>query len=494
MHLLDLPDELLLLCCEQTDMLAARALRLSCKRLAPLVTKRLFSHVHLLPTTDSANKARSILENKDLMPFVTTISIKASLDDWDCNLDTHPTWDVLSWADDDLEDPNQEEYGIELNGEPSQIFKALLHDIGLFGNLRRVEVIFDWDAHCDDNDVSGNHKEWTAYRDPFLKSVFAALNHSEHPAGKVHSLCIHNLADLSNYELLKSDDFKAVISRLDTLELSIAAEECESSPESEIEYPERHRFFGKDLIEYWLAPTQPKLVNLKLYSNCYWGYLPKCDFRPLHFPLLKSLVFGNMTFTHDWQLDWILSHGETLQSLTLDDCPIVHDALMNHQIADSDRYVKLQSDGTPQIQYTDTPWSYAARWHEYFRKMTPGLPVLRRFGIGHGPWNSCYGEDKTTVPFLAAAELTARLRASRYVIFHGGTGPCQWIEPKNSRDGRRNYDDDDGADYQGQYDSCWDDEDVPPRPAYPDCWGRDQEALDELLAAIERRRTSGGRG
>jgi hypothetical protein len=368
----------------------------------------------------------------------------------------------------------------------------MLNDIGLFGNLRRVEVVFDWDAHCDDNDVSGNHKEWTAYRDPFLKSVFAALNHSDHPAGKVHSLCIHNLADLSNYELLKSDDFKTVISRLDTLELSIAAEECESAPESEIEYSERHIFFGKDLIEYWLAPTQSKLVNLKIYSNCYWGYLPKCDFRPLHFPLLQSLAFGNMTFTHDWQLDWILSHGKTLQSLTLDDCPIVHDALMTDYQTDPERYVILQDHAIPQSADTETHWSYAPRWHDYFAKLTTGLPYLQRFGIGHGPWNSCYGEDRTTSAFLAAAELPARLRASRYVIFHGGTGPCQWIEPENSRNGY-DVDDDVGADYEGQYDSCWDEDGVPPPPKYPDCWGRDQEALDELLAAVEGRRGGGRR-
>jgi hypothetical protein len=490
MHLFDLPNELIVLCCERTDMLAAQALRLTCKRLAPLVTKRLFSHVYLLPTTDSANKARSILENKNLMPLVTTISIKASLDD----SDEHPTWDVISWADDDLENPDQEEYGYEINGELSHVYKRMLNDIGLFGNLRRVEVIFDWEVACEDHDPSGNHKEWTEYRDPFLKNVFAALNHPNHPAAKMHSLCVRNLQDLSNYELMKSDDFKTVISRLDTLELSIATEECDASPESEIDCPERHVFFGKDLIKYWLAPIQPKLVNLKLYSNCYWGYLPKCDFRPLHFPHLKSLAFGNMTFTHDWQIDWIASHGQTLQSLTLDDCPIVHDALLSDQNLDAEGYVVLQENGSLQSHAADNPWSYATRWHDSFRKLAAGLPCLQRFGIGHGPWNSGYSEDRTTSAFLAAAELPARLRASRYVIFHGGTGPCQWIEPENSREGYNVDDDEDGAHYEGRYDSCWDEDDVPPPPTYPDCWGRDQEALDELLAAVEGRRKGGRRG
>jgi hypothetical protein len=182
-----------------------------------------------------------------------------------------------------------------------------------------------------------------------------------------------------------------------------------------------------------------------------------------------------------------------LQSLTLDDCPIVHDAMMSCHEIDSDRYVPLQSDGTPQSEYNETHWQYAPRWHDYFHKMTPGLPVLQRFGIGHGPWNGGWGEDKTTAPFQAAAELPARLRASRYVIFHGGTGPCQWIEPENAKDGYDTYDDSDGANYEGQYGSCWDDEDDPPRPAYPDCWARDQEALGGLLAAVEGRRKGGGR-
>ncbi|EDN92448.1 hypothetical protein SS1G_08311 [Sclerotinia sclerotiorum 1980 UF-70] len=35
------------------------------------------------------------------------------------------------------------------------------------------------------------------------------------------------------------------------------------------------------------------------------------------------LELGNYSFSHDWQLDWILSHGETLQVLILDFRPIV---------------------------------------------------------------------------------------------------------------------------------------------------------------------------
>ena len=480
MQLLDLPEELLALCCDHIDMLAAKAFRLTCKRMMPMATRRLFSHVHLLPTADSANKARAILGNEVLMPLVTTISIKTSLDDVD-----HPTWDIESWADDDPEDPDYEEHGIEIDGEVSRQFKALLNDIGLFKNLRRVELKFDWEVVGLHGEESGNHKEWQEYREPFLRSVFSALNHLDHPATKVHSLSICNLHDVSDYETLKSDNFKAVLSRIDTLELLIATEEESASPENDIAFPERHQFFGTDLIEFWLAPVQHNLVSLKIYSNCYWGYLPKCDLRQLHFPKLKSLAFGNMTFTHDWQLDWIISHGMNLELLSLDDCAIIHDAMVA-QALDSERYVQLQDDKSVGWDLdSETTWSFGARWHDFFRKMTVGLPRLQHFGMAHGPWNSGFGARPA---FEASASLPAQLETGRYLIFHWGTGPCQWIEPERSRYGDELTTKIAESELEKQYSCCWDIDDNPPPPSYPNCWDQDQEAFDVFMAAVEGRR------
>ena len=485
MQLLDLPEELLALCCDHIDIFATKAFRLTCKRTMPMATRRLFSHVHLLPTTESANKARAILENKELMPLVTSISIKTSIEDLD--LEIHrPSWDVPDWRDDDPDYADETKHGIGTNGVLSSAFKSMLGDIGLFQNLRRVELKFDWEVVGPSSFNSGHHKEWTEYREPFLRNFFRALNHPEHPASKVHSLSICNLHDLSNYETLKSDDFKSALSRIDTLELGVATEEQSAAPESNIELPERHQFFGIDLIDFWLAPVQHNLVNLKIYSNSYWGYLPKCDLRKLHFPKLKGLAFGNMTFTHDWQLDWIVSHGQTLESLTLDDCPIVHDAIVG-QTMDHERYAKLQDDKSLEWDpWKEKAWSYGSRWHDYLRKMTVGLPRLQHFGMGHGAWNNCYDEDNLTQAFEASASLPAQLETGRYVIFSWGTGPSAWIEPE-------------GHGYQGdptmkiteldqQYDCCWEEDDDPPVPSYPDCWDQDQEAFDVFMAAVEGRR------
>lgn len=472
-------------------MFAVRALRLTCRRFAPMTTKRLFSHVHLLPTTDSANKARAVLENKELMPLVTTISIKASLDDppmGPYNEEVKPSWDVPRYCENDPEYADESKHGLENNGVLSKTFKQMLSDIGQFNNLRRVEVDFDWEVVGETSiGNGGHHKEHTEYRVPFLMNVFRALNHPEHPAAKVHSLSICNLHDLSDYETLNSDDFKAVLSRIDTLELCIATEYQQHSPESSILEPESHRFFGKDLIEYWLAPVQRNLVNLKIYSNEYWGWLPKCDLRPLHFPQLKDLALGNMSFTHDWQLDWIISHGSSLESLTLDYCPIVHDALVGRP-QDSERYVKLNDDYTlPQDDSRDSYWTYKSRWHDYFRKLATELPHLRRVRIGNGPWDSHWEYLSAATPFKAAASLPTQLEGARYHIYDYGSGPSAWIQPADA-DSQDNSTDK-ITELEEQYADCgWDEEDEPPRPSYPDCWDKDQEALNELVAVVESRK------
>jgi hypothetical protein len=441
--------------------------------------------LHLLPTAKSALEARAVLEDKVLNPQITTLSIRASLEDVDSEI--HTTWDVPSWASTDPAYGEGVEHGIEKNGVLSPTFKAMLNDIGLFRNLRRLELTHDHQAEASDL-ASGHAREWTEYREAFFNALILALNHPDHPAEHLRNLSIINLQDVTNYDLVKSPDFKTVISRLDSLELCVVTEEHDAAPELEIEFVERHIFFGRDLRQYWLEPLQGKLINLKIYSNCPWGYLPKCDLRGLHFPLLKSLSLGNMTFTHDWQLDWIISH-DTLELLTLDDCPIIHDAMMSGA-CDSERYIPLDDiekgllrQGNSRKKPKQTHWHYEARWHVYFRRLKNGLPNLERFGVDRGPWNPAYEEDHASEPFKAAASLPARLAASRYMIFHSGTGPCPWIEPE----GCSNDEHEKVTVLENQYDSCWDEEGPIPPPLYPDCWDEDQKALDELLAVVKSR-------
>lgn len=119
------------------------------------------------------------------------------------------------------------------------------------------------------------------------------MNHYDHSAGELRSLAIVNLHELVDLDIMTSNDFKAVIARLDTLELSIGGSEhsderssgcikaVEAGKDKDIrerilqlnDERTRRAFFPKTLRKYWLAPVQQNLVHLK--------YVPI----PLPFPL-----------------------------------------------------------------------------------------------------------------------------------------------------------------------------------------------------------------
>jgi hypothetical protein len=146
-----------------------------------------------------------------------------------------------------------------------------------------------------------------------------------------------------------------------------------------------------------------------------WGYLPRDDLRGMHFPKLQKLDLGSYTFSHDWQLEWIAAHGATLQELTLDDCPIVHQ-MRDYGQLDSEGYaVDPASDMGP-----ERTWKYDRRWSYYFAKIEKRLPKLKSFRYGIGPWGSQnYFEDDV---------LNKGVSRTGYICFNRGLGPTPWIE------------------------------------------------------------------
>lgn len=63
------------------------------------------------------------------------------------------------------------------------------------------------------------------YRTKFLHGICQALNHPQHPASRLSQLTIVNLQDFVDVQTATSDDFRAVLSRLKSLELHIATHE-----------------------------------------------------------------------------------------------------------------------------------------------------------------------------------------------------------------------------------------------------------------------------
>ena len=136
---------------------------------------------------------------------------------------------------------------------------------------------------------------------------------------------------------------------------------------------ESHEFFT-GLPRAWLAPAAPNLTCLALGASQLWGYILKVHFRGVHFPRLKSLVMHNFVFSHDWQLEWILSHT-SLETLSLFRCQILTDALW---------FGEKDDEGYPTslFQYDVLPcqdYHYAGSWHQYYSRFSTLLKHLKWF-------------------------------------------------------------------------------------------------------------------
>jgi hypothetical protein len=160
------------------------------------------------------------------------------------------------------------------------------------------------------------------YRQAILKYLFAALSSSENPTPYLTTLSLKNLQNINKPALVTSEKFTKLLKRITNLRLRIIMEEVEAAPSHSWDLKEMHTFFH-ELPSTWLKPCSENLTSLTLHVVEWWGYYPKCDFRGLHFPRLKFLELGNYTFTHYWQMEWIYSHGDTLETLVLDDAVIV---------------------------------------------------------------------------------------------------------------------------------------------------------------------------
>jgi hypothetical protein len=150
----------------------------------------------------------------------------------------------------------------------------------------------------------------------------------------------------------------------------------------------------------WLFPAT-QLRHLTLYSDLPFGYFPKLELRGLHLPHLQTLALSQYVISHDWQVDWILSHRATLRELYLDHCSILFQ--IGHSDPtwlDEEGYPKHNKDCQsvypgkyPHLNNEDIYnkvrlISYRTRWHNIFDRFAQSLPHLRVFRFGSSEqWN-----------------------------------------------------------------------------------------------------------
>ena len=200
-----------------------------------------------------------------------------------------------------------------------------------------------------------------------------------------------------------------------------------------------------------------------------WGLYPFVDFRQFGpFPCLESLSLGDWTIAHDWQIDWVLSHGPTLKQLLLDDCPIIPALRM----AGDDNMARLnfpslQAEGDSYFPYFKL---ISLRWHQVLDRFRSVLPHLEHFAM-------CGSDcDWTDDAFDHRYNLTNKFRANRYHFFDSGTIP-HWLDswssrPANCYEFYRN-----GGHPNPEY---W-------QVEFPGCHDEDAEALGKLMEAVNKR-------
>ena len=138
-------------------------------------------------------------------------------------------------------------------------------------------------------------------------------------------LVLTNLQDYNNQAFTASPIFTQVLSRISGLSLGVATESVPpADPDSEEPWggPWFYDYF-QELSETWLKPAQNNLTRLALACDQMFGFAPKLDLRSIHFLKLEELELANLSISHKWQIDWIISHANTLTSLTLKDCGAV---------------------------------------------------------------------------------------------------------------------------------------------------------------------------
>ena len=224
-----------------------------------------------------------------------------------------------------------------------------------------------------------------AFRSDMLGSVFTPLLSRRSLETHLEYLCISRLQSRSEPTLTNSAGFVDLLRNLHTLGLSIQTPELYLLPpwHKGVLWKPSLNFYNM-MPDKWLLPASQNLKHLHLGADLPWGWYPKVDFRHIRFPHLECLTLGLFTFSHDWQLEWLQSHAESLRSLRLHHCSMLAFADTTLRRLDSDGY---PVSGYPVSVYHGTIASgrthrcFEGQWCCFFRAFT-GTPSglrLRNF-------------------------------------------------------------------------------------------------------------------
>lgn len=309
--------------------------------------------------------------------------------------------------------------------------------------------------------------------------------------GAIDSLTIRHLQDDCQ---TRQPDFAKLLIKPRKLHLLVTTWSDPASPDMDIHIRHRHALFNVQLNATWLEPLQSQLTHLSLHCDTYWGVFPRWKPTNLKFPHLKSLAFGKWTIAHHWQIDFITSHGATLEQLIFTRCPIMHAARLTRR----QEYNLWQErlPGTSRGGPKTTNHFSDLRWHTLLPQLVSALPKLTHLSMGRGPddWDDDGAPTSWPGPGFNGQSVTghtgfehrysqiATIDWSRYIIFEGDSGPIEWQDADIERGGYHATATGWGSFFQREKDEDW------KRGAqFPNCLQEDEEALQDTLRTLRGR-------
>ncbi|KAL4985498.1 hypothetical protein BDW68DRAFT_198825 [Aspergillus falconensis] len=386
-----LPAEILGHIFSHADQKSQKALRLANRQLGAIGQRSVFQTLSICPTEESYGRLENILKRADLVPHINKIYLN--------------TYDPRN--------PPESQYD-----EGEDVASRLFSYLKDMPRLKSVALRFHWEC-ADDfyNDVPQEESFRSEVMQQGLKA-FAAMPGLE-------DLALRDMYNVNETGPEAVANRNKILRRLKSLRLNITNVNRGMDGSSDYDRENPQKFFA-ELPSVWLRPCLSNLQHLTLYSSIYVGFYPKCDFRGLHFPNLKSLAFGNHAFIHDSQLDWILSHAATLTALYLDDCAIIHEAAV-YTSSDHRGQTLLPPDAFhahPHLPDRKVYTSYSTRWADYLRAFKEKLVNLREFRYGHAP--NWWLEE--TTPFESEQKIRIGFGRESYMVFFDGILPSEYTE------------------------------------------------------------------
>jgi len=356
-----LPRELTDIIISNVSRSDLKRLRQVSKRLSDSATRQLFSRIHVKGELASQDKYNSIISSPRLSKYVTNIYFEPDNGAYDLRFVERL---VVAVAQCDL--TFEAEHKTRVQG-----FKTIIKKIPdfLHSTIHTISLAFSpkEQARLRENGLFRRDPAATDVKHQIvmLTTLFTSLL----PIVSLRSLTLHNIHSIKDELDTLPSTVPCVLGRLTELRVQIAAGLRLYT------IPERTTFFTQ--LPSTLLCHSPNLTSLNLSCDQDWGFVFGCDFRSLHLPNLKMLRLGKYVISHDSQLDWILSHGNTLKELVFNDVVILSYAygIRDPDPEDNNNAIALTHDA---INMTHA-WAYPRFWLNILPRFVDELPQLRHF-------------------------------------------------------------------------------------------------------------------